>query len=677
MIIEDKNKLNKPCEVTSLKEGGEIAVSPLTGEPITSVFYADIERALLQAGAPKQFKNKKEVIDFLNKNNIKKSESIDYRIPNILKTFGDDEIIDKNILLTQIRQAPIRGVRVHATGLNSELINPTGKVNVAFNGYIRDGSIADSYRERVLYIPKEKLPGDSGEYPSSLRAEGADIDKHAFGEPDNAYIIAWSRLTDRYGKIKSKIESPISGGNLKLVRKNFDNLSRQQAGLFAEAQSKLQRRGAETIEGFNQADIDELTISSIDDVTRYKEQLDSISPGMVDQIDEIQIKLQKNQEQLDKMSAPDLSGIIKVTYADEIQSDLMQAAARRQQFLGSYLRRLKDQGKTADDLKSYDDISQQLIKFYEENKNIFRPLESTAEEINRFRQGINKLDEGVDEIVNKYVATREISDNDLTKLSTMLNDNIDSMLDEIMLVDSNTISKLFPDLPYKTREEWGRATIQKDLFEGAYRKFILKDPNAPDMYAIPPGKEINKRYRHKGGTDTPQDLRDADKIRRLDEFKRSGNMSKSEYTGIGVEEFYGGVDAKSLTIDNTGTKATNPNFGEPKHYTGTLEKILQQLAKQNNTAIDTISVQVKNGAKDVYQIVDQNGNMVATLTNKDRVKDVLRSNPQYQVKTMAVPDEGAMQEAYGIPFTREMLEMYPTHKARGGLVEDIDVFEVA
>jgi hypothetical protein len=36
-----------------------------------------------------------------------------------------------------------------------------------------------------------------------------------------------------------------------------------------------------------------------------------------------------------------------------------------------------------------------------------------------------------------------------------------------------------------------------------------------------------------------------------------------------------------------------------------------------------------------------------------------------------------MDSVFAIKITKEMLEPYVTHKAMGGLVEDIDIFEVA
>ena len=112
-----------------LTDIGDIAVTPLTNQPMTSVFYSDIERAL--ANAPDEFVNKQAVLDFLNKSRIKKSETDDYRIPSLLKVYDDNAPITKQDILSQVRTAPISGMRVHATGQGSDIINPNSS-NIDF-----------------------------------------------------------------------------------------------------------------------------------------------------------------------------------------------------------------------------------------------------------------------------------------------------------------------------------------------------------------------------------------------------------------------------------------------------------------------------------------------------------------------------------------------------------------
>ena len=87
-------------------------------------------------------------------------------------------------------------------------------------------------------------------------------------------------------------------------------------------------------------------------------------------------------------------------------------------------------------------------------------------------------------------------------------------------------------------------------------------------------------------------------------------------------------------------------------------------------------VQTRAGGDDVFKITDQNGNMVATLTDERQANLVLERNPNYRVERMRVPDEGSTTPVFAIKITKEMLEPYKTHKAMGGLVQLEDIFEV-
>jgi len=713
-----------------------IQTTPLTNQPMTSVFYSDIERALGKADAPKQFLSKEEVFDYFSKNNIKRSEEVDYRIPEILKLFPEGEPIPTSALLAQIRQAPIKGLRVHATGYGSEIINPQGKVDVAYSGYKEPGHITDTARERVLMLPKKSIAGDTGELPRAFRGEGAAGNRHQFGESDDMYVIGWSRLTDRYGKIPQKVEGPTTKVNtrkLKTIRtKNNNTLN----GLYAETKSKLSRLAGQR--DFNQADIDEIMEEFGDTfkptvVAKYADQIDQVSPGLVDQMDELVVKNRELTEQISKAETPSAEGVVRVTFADEIQSDLMQEAAKRKKFLAGTLRRMQDQGKSIDDLHEYDDLNKQIMQFYKENESIFRPETKTAAEVDIMRQQLTKMDEEVDNIVNKYITTREISDKDMTRLGEMLQTNLDNLLNKVMTIDADTMSKLFPNLPFKNRNEWADAVIKKDLYEAAYRKFVLKDPNAADYYAVTPDTYVNKRWQFEGDTSTPQAVRNNDKKEILDHFQETGNLKDSKYKGIGTSEFYGGPSAKApvrynvidknkpikeavrdasgeivkkdgktvmkttgyqkvkdfkgsedineaqnyADVSNQGMDVKYEVVKEQPHYTSVLEKILATQAKQNNSEFITLPVQLKEGSMNVYKITDQNGNMVATLSDSDQAMRLKDSNPNYQIQPLSVPDEGAMEPVFAIKITKEMLEPYVTHKAQGGLVEDIDIFEVA
>jgi hypothetical protein len=133
------------------------------------------------------------------------------------------------------------------------------------------------------------------------------------------------------------------------------------------------------------------------------------------------------------------------------------------------------------------------------------------------------------------------------------------------------------------------------------------------------------------------------------------------------------MEANAFAQQNSNFKSVNSKT----HYKGTLEKILQKQAKENNSEFVTMPIQLKQSNKVVFKVTDQNGNMVATLTNRDQATDLLRTNPNYKIEPISTPDPINMDSVFAIKITKEMLEPYVTHKAMGGLVEDIDIFEVA
>jgi hypothetical protein len=142
------------------------------------------------------------------------------------------------------------------------------------------------------------------------------------------------------------------------------------------------------------------------------------------------------------------------------------------------------------------------------------------------------------------------------------------MLEELNVgLSEGALKQLFPNVPFKNREEWGDILIKRDLADAAQRLFVDKVDGAAEWYAVSPADLIKKRYEsqglNRGGTDTPAAERQAAKER--------GEKLK----GIGVEEFYGGPNS----VDTKG-----------KHYTSSLEKSLKRAAKENNSEFKIIEV---------------------------------------------------------------------------------------
>jgi len=703
-----------------------VATAPITGEPLTSVFYADIEKILARPDAPKQFKGhwrtnkqtgekewatpKDEIWDYFNLHHIRKSEAADYRIPQLLKMFDDEAVITADQIINQVRNAPITGVKVHGTGHKSGFMNMSGKdIEAKFaDQHMEPGHIPGTYGERVLVIPRSKLPGDTGKYPTSF--QGENISYHRFGEGDDEYVIGWTRNSDRMAIVPSKVEGPKVKTDTRAINKELKKVQSEMNGLLSTAGRRI---------GFDDA-IGEVGGATLDDILANASRFSPEDLPLLKQINELDVKQQKLMSMLQDAKLPDTSGVVKVRFADEIQSDLLQVAAARKQRLAATLRKLKEENQVANDLSSYNDINSQLMKFYEKNESVFRPLQVTGEELNVFKTKIDEMDTKVNEVVDNYVATREISDEDLMNLSKMLNDNLDNMLDEILVVDSSTMEKLIPDVPFKNRKEWADALLKINLYEMAYDKFVLKNPTAADWFVPSPGHFISNRYGFKGDTSTSLAERYADKQRQIQAFNNDGSFLESKLKGVGVAEFYGGPNAtapttwriidknqpiernvngriekdfkaveKGFTNIEDATKAYDELGGRTegstifveevpgKHYTSDLETILKKQAKDNNSVMEVLQVQTKAGGADVFRITDQNGNMVATLSDKEQAKELIRQNPNYNIESIRVPSANTTSPAFGIKITEEMLELYPTHKAQGGLVEDIDIFEVA
>jgi hypothetical protein len=349
----------------------------------------------------------------------------------LLKLFEDNVPIPKAQIIRQVRQAPIKGLKLHATGPGSELINPGREVPVRYSGYAEDGFVDGSQRERVLYINKKDLPGDPGTYPSGMFG-GESVPRHEFQIPseDDTYIVGWSRLTDRMGILPTRLEAPKTKSNIPGLTRERDRAQRQLSGLFAEAQNKLnaqaQRRGIP---------VDEVQAQSLEDMlSTYSGTLNEISPGLVDQIDELIVKARDLDAEIAKGSTVDTSGVVKVAFVDEMQSDIMQKATERKQQLAAALRKIQEEGEDTT-IEGLNRQARQVVDFFEKNKTVFRPLEKTEEEAARIGEKIRGLDERVDEIVRGYIDTREISQANINELQTLLNDNINSLLNEIIEID--------------------------------------------------------------------------------------------------------------------------------------------------------------------------------------------------------------------------------------------------
>jgi len=222
---------------------------------------------------------------------------------------------------------------------------------------------------------------------------------------------------------------------------------------------------------------------------------------------------------------------------------------------------------------------------------------------------------------------------------------------------------LYPNLPFKLRGQWADASIKRDIYEAAYRKFVLKDPNATDYYAVTPANLVTARYSHAGSSATSQAERAADKAERIKRWVdggMEGELAPSRYPGVGMYEFYGGPGADVVT--DTG-----------KHYTSEIEKILKRIANENQVPLETLPVKISDYKREVFQVVDRTTGEVLGSGNTGRqadaiANDIIANSDRKVVVKRA--EEFDTAPSFGIELTPSMAEAFKAYMAKGGLVEE-------
>ena len=606
--VEDIDIIDTPSGATTVgtvKNQKTIIDSPEDSE---KVFYSGLEARLMDPNTPKSFNTADDFFDFINRKGVGKAEIDD----NILNHYIQISQKNKTPLLTKdmlkiVRQSPMR--KIESTTYGSKRYG--GDKDPKYPGYQESGALSGSYREEVLFLDPKYLPNDPNQLPGSA---------HDFGE---RYVIGWTRKTDRNAtipveKTKLGVVDAIDEKQMRMISKNQKKLSKQIDGLYASAYSKLHRAD----NGLDLKDIDDLTTREIKAiVNQYSLDLQDLDGPLHKQISQFETKFNADQLKLNKYNEVREGQKVVITMADEIQSDILQQAKKLENDLREQLAEILDLPKEQrmqelfKQRTSYTGkakgVEPEVLQFYTQNESIFRPMFHTVEDMQKFVDDFN-----MNKLVFEEIAKAGPSpDAALLKKAQRALDKETKMLEELeVALSANAMKQLFPNVPFKNRMEWGSALVKNDLANAANLLYGPdKIPDAATWYAISPAKFIKKRYNQKGGTDTPLN-------------QRSGDTK-----GVGTEEFYGGPDSVSTTIDKSGTAATNPNYGKPKHYTSTLEKILRTLAKENNSEIKIIKVD-------------------------------------------------GMGEVYAIKITPEMLLPHKTHRKDGGMVytsELINIFEAA
>ena len=593
------------------------------GEKINR-FYSNIEAKLLDPNSPDVFETSADLYNFLNAKGISKIEVEDYQIPQLIETMtSTGKAITKEDLLLRIKSAPIRQLETKTFGFRSEVENGDEFINGKYpDDHMEKGYIPNSYRENVLYLDSTKIPNDIQKYKYATHG--------FFDQAENKYVIGWSRSSDRYGIIpgtSNQLTSPEKTKTINELTKKIERLTKLSE---TSADDIITRSGGRVS-----------TDQANKNIARAQKDL---------------IKAQKDldSENLTIASSPDQT--TRVTFADEIQSDIFQKYREILTTVKDDYQKLMAKSINPQDtsrLKSLEygdnsiDINQdniKIIQFYDKHKDIMRPMFKTADD---FAAHIKELKES-----NKvFEDFSKIKPGNLQQTDVKLVQEAGKKRDKVLEVfeqaftDKKTMEKLFPNIPFKDRRAWGDAIIKNDINIAAKRLFVDKDANAAEWYAVSPTDLINTRYKHRGGTNTPL-------------AERTKDMK-----GIGMEEFYGG-----------------PNSVDPsdKHYTGVLEEALKRAAAANNTEFKIIKVSVGDpkSMQRSFQILSPNGEIVKTNKlgrGNDASEGLLRATQEaeelgegFTVKAIEIPKGFKTVDAYAIKLTPEMILPSKTHFASGG-----------
>ena len=529
-------------------------------EDAESVFYSGLEARLMDPNTPESFTSVDAFFDFINRKGVGKAEIEDNALMDYVAVAKKNGLpLSTEDMLTIIRKAPLR--KIDNVTYGDARYGGTNAVKYA--GYQESGALPNTYREDVMYLPSKEIPLD----PDALPPGGAS---HDFGEK---YVIGWSRLTDRKAtlpveKTAQGIEEAVDPAMIRTLKRNQKTLDRQLKGLETSAMRKLEREGLIDVD-----DIDNLTMAEIRNIldTDTMARLRSIDEPLEQQILQFRMKLEEDALKLKNMEATTKGQEVIVTFADEIQSDVLQNAKRFEEKLRKALGDLLDgtpaerrsgisRATYQDELR---DVNPEVAEFYVENKTVFRPLFKSDVEMQQF---ITEFQENK-KVFEELAAAGTRPDKQLVMKAKEATEKEKKMLMELQTaISEGAMKQLYPNVPFKNRSEWGEALVKRDLAKAAKLLYQDKIDDAAEWYAVSPAKFVKNRYSQSGGTATPLDQRTKD------------------MKGIGTEEFYGGPDS----VDPKG-----------KHYTSVLEKALKRAAKENNSEFKIIKV---DGIGDVFAV---------------------------------------------------------------------------
>ena len=349
------------------------------------------------------------------------------------------------------------------------------------------------------------------------------------------------------------------------------------------------------------------------------------------------------------------------TFADEIQSDIFQASQRVAGKLAAKMRHMADQGIPFDRIQN--DLQKDMMQYFKDKGTVFRESMPSASALKVEYDKLVALQNQLRELSKTPVP--EITDEMLTAargVEAQQTAILDNLVDKFNL-DLN--KQLYPNLPFKLRDQWADASIKRDIYEAAYRKFVLKDPNATDYYAITPANLVTKRYGQAGSTKTPQADRVADKKERLERWVSGGmegDIPNSQYPGVGMYEFYGGPGTDVVTEGG-------------KHFTSSMEKTLKRIAKENNVKVEVLPVKIGDDAKDIWNVVNKETGEILGTGDTARQADAIANDLLLEGMKIKVDRTKQFDTApsFGVELTPSMAEAFKAYMASGGYVGDEEI----
>jgi hypothetical protein len=528
-------------------------------EDAESVFYSGLEARLMDPNTPESFDTVQKFYDFINKKGVGKAEIEDNALLDYIKVAEKNNLnINKADVLKIIRDAPLR--KIDNVTYGDARYGGTSRAK--YDGYQEQGALPGTYREDVMYLPAKDIPLD----PDALPPGGA---AHDFAEK---YVIGWSRLTDRKAtlpveKTAQGIAEQVDPAMIRTLKRNQTKLKNQLKGLEASAYEKIRRAVDGDLTPTDEMNARMIT-ETIDSRMAFLEEIDT---PLANQIRQFRSKIQDDSVKLKGMEATTKGQQVIVTFADEIQSDVLQNAKRFEEKLHKALGDLLDgtpaerrsgisRAGYSDELR---DVNPEVAEFYIQNKTVFRPLFKSDVEMQQF---IKEFQENK-KVFEDLAAAGTRPDKELVTKANEAMAVEKKMLEELQTaISEGAMKQLYPNVPFKNRSEWGEALVKRDLAKAADLLYRQKIDDAAEWYAISPAKFVKNRYNQQGGTATPIDQRN------------------KQMKGIGTEEFYGGPDS----VDPKG-----------KHYTSVLEKALKRAAKENNSEFKIIKV---DGVGDVFAV---------------------------------------------------------------------------